>query len=128
MNQSTHTGLRTACDPLGIHGEFCVFCLLPNHPKCTNYLGVLTSSHHALTTIHKPIVADIEHPGEYTTMTVDTPAPSTLYLWYLILIATVGPLQFGYHLASFSTSQRYIKPANKMTAVRIKCSQQSHPM
>lgn len=35
-------------------------------------------------------------------MAVDTPARSSLYLWYLVLIATVGPLQFGYHLVSYT--------------------------
>ena len=58
------------------------------------------SIHYAPTAPHKPVVAGLELPGEEGSMAADTPARSTLYLWYLILVATVGPLQFGYHLAS----------------------------
>lgn len=64
----------------------------------------MSSTHYAFTTVHKPVVAGLDLPGEHGTMAVDTPARSTLYLWYLILIATVGPLQFGYHLVSFMSA------------------------
>jgi hypothetical protein len=66
----------------------------------------MTSTHYAFNTFHKPIVAGLELPGEEGTMAVDTSAPSTLFLWYLIFIATVGPLQFGYHLVSHSLLPR----------------------
>lgn len=46
-------------------------------------------------------------------MAVDIPAPSTLYLWYLILIATVGPLQFGYHLSELNAPSKVVRCAEK---------------
>jgi hypothetical protein len=82
----------------------------------------MACSHHALTTVHKPIVAALDYPGQHTTMTVDTPARSSLYLWYLILIATVGPLQFGYHLVGFLNSVKHVRLI-RFLAVRIECSQ-----
>ncbi len=46
-------------------------------------------------------------------MAVDTPASSTLYLWYLIIIATVGPLQFGYHLSELNAPADVIRCEHK---------------
>jgi hypothetical protein len=77
----------------------------------------MASSHYADFVVHKPIVVGLELPAEHGTMAVDTPASSTLYLWYLILIATVGPLQFGYHLVSFILPLTYSGKAHISLAV-----------
>ncbi|KAF7507372.1 hypothetical protein GJ744_010689 [Endocarpon pusillum] len=76
----------------------------------------MASPHYAFNTVHKPIVGGLELPGEGGSMAVDTRVPSSLYLWYLIIVATAGPLQFGYHLSELNA------PADV-----IRCEQKSSP-
>lgn len=42
-------------------------------------------------------------------MPVNKPASSTLYLWYLIIVSTIGPLQFGYHLSELNAPSKVIR-------------------
>jgi hypothetical protein len=67
----------------------------------------MNSIYYTFTSAPGPLEPDLEHPveGEAETMAVDTPAKSTLYLWYLILVSTIGPLQFGYHLVSMADGE-----------------------
>jgi sugar porter (SP) family MFS transporter len=79
-------------------------------------------------------VTGLNLPEEHGTMAADTAARSTVYLWYLVLIATVGPLHFGYHLVRYLDNHRY--PAKLISLLQaelnapakvIRCEKKSSP-